>query len=199
MAFLHHSILAVLVLLSASVSSFVVPTGTNKVAAFSKQSTGLYLSASPLEEDTGALTELEINDIKVGEGEASVSGDVIRGDFDLKVIPSTESLSSGDFCIRLGDDQVIRGWDDGMVGLKKGGKRVLKIPASMAYGEQGKGSIPPNSDLEITIEVSRIAKTDFDGFLAQWDLGANPRTFAIFGFLFLGIFAPQIFQLLGIQ
>ena len=194
MALFNRSLLIALALLSASASAFVVPTRTARVGG----SNG-YLCAAALEEDTGPLQELEIKDLAIGSGDASEIGDVIRGKFDLKIMPSTESLSSGDFCVKLGDNQVVRGWDEGMVGLKAGGKRNIKIPAKMAYGGEGKGSIPPGADLEIEITVDTIAKGDFAQFLARFDLGLNPRTAGIFFFLGLAIFTPQIYKALGLN
>jgi FKBP-type peptidyl-prolyl cis-trans isomerase len=61
------------------------------------------------------------------------------------------------FRFKLGQGQVIQGWDQGLVGLKTGGVRRLVIPAALAYGAQGSGStIPPNSDLVFTVKLIAI-------------------------------------------
>jgi len=56
----------------------------------------------------------------------------------------------------VGAGRVIRGWDRGVIGMKEGGKRLLVIPASLAYGERGVGKIPPNSVLVFEVTLEKI-------------------------------------------
>ncbi|WP_406700985.1 FKBP-type peptidyl-prolyl cis-trans isomerase [Singulisphaera sp. Ch08] len=60
------------------------------------------------------------------------------------------------FSFTLGREEVIRGWDEGIPGMKVGERRKLTIPASAAYGSQDKGSIPPNSTLIFDVELLGI-------------------------------------------
>jgi FKBP-type peptidyl-prolyl cis-trans isomerase FkpA len=63
------------------------------------------------------------------------------------------SIGREPFSFQLAGGQVIPGWDQGVQGMKVGGKRTLIIPAAMGYGEQGAGPIPPNSNLIFDIEL----------------------------------------------
>lgn len=60
------------------------------------------------------------------------------------------------FSFMVGAGRVIRGWDQGLIGMKEGGKRLLIIPPQMGYGLQGAGRIPPNSTLVFEIDLLKI-------------------------------------------
>ena len=71
--------------------------------------------------------------------------------FDTSVGKSTP------FSFMVGAGRVIKGWDEGLIGMKEGGKRVLIIPADKAYGERGAGGvIPPNATLTFEIDLIQI-------------------------------------------
>jgi FKBP-type peptidyl-prolyl cis-trans isomerase FkpA len=63
------------------------------------------------------------------------------------------SSGRGPFSFQLGAGQVITGWDEGVKGMKVGGKRTLIVPARMGYGENGIGPIPPNANLIFEVEL----------------------------------------------
>lgn len=106
--------------------------------------------------------ELESTDITVGSGAEAVAGKTVKVHYTgtLKSDGSKfdSSLDRGEpFSFTLGQGQVIQGWDQGVAGMKVGGKRKLVIPASLAYGEQSPSpSIPPNSDLVFEIELLEV-------------------------------------------
>ncbi|XP_014677742.1 PREDICTED: 46 kDa FK506-binding nuclear protein-like isoform X2 [Priapulus caudatus] len=66
-------------------------------------------------------------------------------------------LTGKPFKFRLGSGEVIKGWDQGLLGMKQGGKRTLKIPAKEAYGNQRMGTIPPSSTLLFDVELRAVS------------------------------------------
>lgn len=66
------------------------------------------------------------------------------------------SVGHSPFSFKLGAGQVIPGWDEGVQGMKVGGKRTLVIPASLGYGASGAGPIPPNANLIFDVELLEV-------------------------------------------
>ncbi|MBA5605032.1 FKBP-type peptidyl-prolyl cis-trans isomerase [Duganella sp. FT3S] len=66
------------------------------------------------------------------------------------------SIGRAPFNFQLGAGQVIQGWDEGVQGMKVGGKRTLIVPASMGYGASGAGPIPPNATLIFDVELLEV-------------------------------------------
>lgn len=100
---------------------------------------------------------LKIEDIIVGQGAEAKSGDTVTVNYLGTLLDGTKFDSSYDrnapFTTQIGVGQVIKGWDEGIVGMKVGGKRKLIIPPDLGYGAQGAGdSIPPNSTLIFEVE-----------------------------------------------
>jgi FKBP-type peptidyl-prolyl cis-trans isomerase len=106
----------------------------------------------------GALVS---TDLVVGTGATAVTGDTVTVHYIGTFTNGTKFDSSYDrnqpFTFRLGVGQVIAGFDQGVAGMKVGGKRRLTIPPSLAYGSQGQGTIPPNSTLVFEIDLLSIA------------------------------------------
>lgn len=107
-----------------------------------------------------AVKELEITDIEVGTGEEVKPGATITAHCTGALVKNGIIFqSSHDFgnAISFGLDQVVRGWTDGVPGMKVGGMRRLVIPSEMAYGSvRAAKNIPPNSDLVFDIELVAV-------------------------------------------
>lgn len=107
-----------------------------------------------------ASDKLVIEETKVGSGAEVTSGDTVVMHYKGTLKDGTKFDSSYDrgepFETRIGVGQVIEGWDMGIPGMKVGGKRKLIIPARLAYGERGIGSIPGNSTLIFEVELLNI-------------------------------------------
>lgn len=101
-------------------------------------------------------------DITVGTGPEAVRGRTVRVHYTGWLANGKKFDSSVDrgrpFEFRLGEGEVIRGWDEGVAGMKVGGKRQLNIKPSLGYGSQGagRGVIPPNATLIFDVELLAV-------------------------------------------
>lgn len=108
--------------------------------------------------DMQDTTELKIEDLEVGTGAEAVAGKTVTVNYVGWLTDGTKfdsSYESGQpFSFPLGGGQVIPGWDEGIVGMKVGGKRLLTIPPDKGYGPQGyPPTIPPNATLVFHVEL----------------------------------------------
>jgi 3-oxoacyl-ACP reductase-like protein len=106
---------------------------------------------------------LGIVDVSVGKGVAAKAGDKVKVHYTGTLTDGSQFDSSRTrnqpFEFTLGKGMVIKGWDQGVAGMKVGGKRKLTIPASLGYGPRGMGAkIPPNSTLLFDVELVEIEK-----------------------------------------
>ncbi len=92
-----------------------------------------------------------------GKGNKPVIGSEVIAHYDGRLLDGTPFDSSYKrgipFTFRVGSGAVIRGWDDAFIDMKAGEKRTLIIPYWLAYGEKGKGSIPPKATLVFEVEM----------------------------------------------
>ena len=101
---------------------------------------------------------LVIEDLVLGEGEVAAAGQRVSVHYTGWLTNGSKFDSSKDrndpFMFGLGQGQVIRGWDEGVLGMKIGGKRKLTIPPELGYGARGAGGvIPPNATLVFEVEL----------------------------------------------
>lgn len=106
--------------------------------------------------------ELQIEDTVVGEGKEAVPGKLAVVQYTGTLLDGTKfdsSLDRGEpFQFVLGSGQVIQGWDQGVSGMKVGGKRKLIIPPDLAYGPTARGLIPANSTLVFEVELLDVVE-----------------------------------------
>lgn len=114
-------------------------------------------SQSPLPSPTTFPDGLIVQDEVVGNGPEVKAGDSVTMQYVGTLQNGQKFDSSYDrnqpFTTQIGVGSVIRGWDEGVPGMKVGGKRKLIIPSDLGYGNQAKGSIPPNSTLIFEVEL----------------------------------------------
>ena len=132
----------------------------------------LYLVSSPGSADEkkeGKFVKtdsgLQYKDTEEGKGDAAKKGDVVEVNYTGWLTTDgtdkgkkfDSSIGRTPFQFKLGAGEVIKGWDEGVAGMKPGGKRTLVIPAELGYGARGAGAdIPPNSTLLFEVELLRI-------------------------------------------
>ncbi len=141
-------IIGIIVISGLIINSFFgyVPSNAEKTAA----------ATSPT-----ASEKVKMEDLKVGEGKEVKPGDTVSVNYKGTLTNGKQFDSSYDrgtpFETKIGVGAVIKGWDEGIVGMKVGGKRKLTVPPSLGYGPAGAGdSIPPNSTLIFEVELLSI-------------------------------------------
>lgn len=139
---------------SGETFSSPTPTAANPILEPTKSVT-LTPTSTPMQED-----ELKIEDLKVGTGIEALAGKTVTVNYKGNLINGTQFDSSYDrgepFSFVLGSGFVIKGWDQGVAGMKVGGKRKLTIPPSLGYGSQPAGTIPANSTLIFEVELLKV-------------------------------------------
>ena len=125
---------------------------------------------SPQPYTGGNVAELQRIDVKVGTGAPAIAGDEVSVHYtgwlfdqnapDKRGQKFDSSRDRGEpLVFRLGTGRVIRGWDDGIEGMQRGGKRELQIPSGLGYGARGAGKvIPPGASLVFEVELLDIRK-----------------------------------------
>jgi peptidylprolyl isomerase len=106
-------------------------------------------------------TQLVIKDIVKGTGPKAKPGDTLTMQYVGNSWSTGEQFDASwdrgqAFPFQLGAGMVIPGWDQGMVGMRKGGRRLLIIPPDMGYGPQGSGPIGPNETLVFAVDLEKI-------------------------------------------
>jgi FKBP-type peptidyl-prolyl cis-trans isomerase len=145
---------AIIVGLSAFVSA---QTPAHKVQVVPNTKAPTKVTGDGVKTDSG----LQYWDIRVGTGQVAKDGDHVKVHYTgwlttgKKFDSSVDAHQPFDFTIGKGD--VIKGWEEGVAGMKVGGKRQLRIPPQLAYGESGyTGVIPPNATLIFDVQLLAV-------------------------------------------
>jgi len=112
---------------------------------------------------TTTSSGLQYWDIVVGTGATAAPGNMVKVHYTGFLTTGAKFDSSRDrgepFAFPLGAGQVIKGWDEGVAGMKVGGQRQLRIPPALGYGASGAGGvIPPNATLIFDVELLEVGK-----------------------------------------
>ena len=114
-----------------------------------------------LEASTRTGSGLYIRDLVVGTGSTAQSGATLKVHYSGALVAGfvfDDNVAGTDapFTFELGKGAVIKGWDEGLLGMRVGGRRQLIIPSRLGYGSAGSGVIPPNAILVFTVELVSI-------------------------------------------
>jgi len=148
-----------------AVSCESVATGHLQTPRFPAKTHALAALLPPESPENAMSSELQIEDLVIGDGKAVVKGALITTQYKGTLEDGTVFDSSYDkgrpFQCVIGTGRVIKGWDQGLMGMKVGGKRKLFVPAHLAYGERQVGAhIQPNSNLLFEIELLEVLTRD---------------------------------------
>jgi FKBP-type peptidyl-prolyl cis-trans isomerase FkpA len=112
------------------------------------------------------ITSLKKTDTVVGHGATAKAGSTVTMHYTGWLFTPTASFQHGaqfdssvsgqPFTFRLGSSKVINGLNEGLAGMKVGGKRTLIVPAAQGYGSRGAGPIPPNANLIFDVELIEV-------------------------------------------
>jgi peptidylprolyl isomerase len=151
----------------STVTATTTTSSTTTTASVATPSSGPLSKEPTITLPKGAApTKLVVKDLIKGTGTAAEKGDTVYVNYvgelykNGKVFDSSWKDTPGKtFSFVLGEGQVIPGWDDGLIGMKVGGRRELIIPPADAYGKSGSGStIPPNSTLIFVVDLIKVTK-----------------------------------------
>lgn len=154
-------IIGVIVLAVVAVGVYLIYSASTKPGSGTASTQG---GPPPIDSSIQTVTTasgLKYQDITVGTGSEAKAGDSVTVNYTGWLTDGTKFDSSLDrnqpFTFTLGQGSVIQGWDEGVAGMKVGGKRRLTIPPDLAYGSQGaSGVIPPNATLIFDVELLSV-------------------------------------------
>jgi len=169
MKFLCLLLAALLLFVVDSVDSFA----PNKATAFRPTHALANSAATTTETATDAFSEysqtdpnqgLAYRDTLVGSGRVAERGNVLTLAYKGRLMSNKSQFDQSEkYSFKLEQGRVLPGWVEGLVGMRVGGQRTLRIPPSLAWGDKWyKGTIPPSSHVEFDVELLSIAENPFE-------------------------------------
>lgn len=130
---------------------------------------------------------MAVKDEVVGDGDEAEEGCMMTVSFKGRTMSTNVEQNVEKFTFKLGEEgAVMEGWQQGLPGMKVGGKRCLRIPA----GDLARG--PPGEDLEFEVQLITVSTGAFNEFLIKNGLGANGKTYGLLGLIVLSAILPQL-------
>ncbi len=111
-------------------------------------------------DSTGNLSKLIVDDVIFGTGDEVKVGDTVTVHY-IGTLQNGQEFDNSNkrgtpFTFTVGEGKVIKGWEEGIVGMKKGGKRILVVPSDLGYGDKGYGPIPGGANLVFAVDLLEI-------------------------------------------
>jgi len=147
---------------AATTTEAAPPAATTETTAATTEDPSLAQKPEVEVPDEPAPKLLQVDDLVEGTGDAAKAGDTVTVDYVGVLYDNGEQFDASwdrgePFQFQLGAGNVIQGWDQGLVGMKVGGRRMLTIPANLAYGSEGAPpDIPPNAALVFVVDLKAI-------------------------------------------
>mmetsp|Transcript_3797 Transcript_3797/g.5833 ORF Transcript_3797/g.5833 Transcript_3797/m.5833 type:complete len:207 (+) Transcript_3797:64-684(+) len=161
-------------LLLSSANGFVTPSATSSTRQHVIMqpiisSSSLKLGSFDEYSQTDPDQDLAYEDTLIGTTDGvAMEGKFVTVAYKGQLMSNNKVFDEGQISFRLGDNKVIKGWDRGLIGMKVGGKRILKIPPQLAYGDRGAGDvIPGGAHLQFDCELKGIASNAMEEKMAE--------------------------------
>jgi len=204
---LYVSLLALLFAASSVVEGFAPAVASTRPARdFRKQASSASRTELSSAEDTTSSSSsvgspfdeysqndpkqrLEYKDTVMGTGDVAEQGKVLTVGYKGRLMSNNAQFDEGEsYSFRVGQGRVMPGWEKGVIGMRVGGQRTLRIPPSLAFGDRWvKGTIPPNSHVEFDLELKSIAQNPVEEALVQLNVGPGRAITAVVLVLILAI------------